>query len=1297
MSTQREYIVTLRNFEDLENFYNDMETPSESLYIPSRAVTVHDRRKFSCNTHYYLTDDEAVTLRNDHRVLNVLLSPRELNLEVIPTYTQNSDHWSRSGTFASNLEKNWGLLRGSLGSQIPGWGTSFQTTSSSITVPFDGEHVDVVIVDGLFDPTHPEFTTSPTGTGLSRVYQYNWFELNPDLGLGPTGTYSYSSSLLANKGHGIHVAGIAVGNTHGWAKNANIYNIGPYGENGVSTEKVLDYVKLWHNNKEINPLTGRKNPTILNLSIAYIRTEPISNITSVVLDGVTYPGPFTFTELINLGIRVVVIGTIYYVQTLIPLDYFESDILQCINDGIIVVGAAGNYGSKITRNPSDISYNNRYYVSYSADPFYLNRGSFTAGHNAICVGNVDSVDPERKYIDSQCGPRVDVYAPGTRITSAYVSGTADPRNGLYSINKLTGTSMASPQVTGLLACIMSQLYDLTQAQAVAYIHNFSKTGQLINDTLGGSLFSYNLQGSTNRYLYAELDIILSTTVTYPVKNFVTNIPITPFAPVAVTGGLNPFTFSISPSLPTGLLFNTSTGEISGTPTSSINPTTFTITITDNIGRSKTETFTLTVELATYQQVFTINPNAPIWVTPKGFLFTGTELTFNSYTITATNTSSYLLLNGTLPNGLTLSTTTGVISGTPSAVSNVTSSKFTVRAYNTQASVDRTFLIDIRGSDLPIWNTITITTSSVTTLSTSTTQGYLPLGLQQQPYALNRQYIDFQFVANAVESPSNTKIRYYIPDQGGTLPPNLTLSEDGRLTGILDCFGASDAITILNNTIIVYQPKEYQFYISATDSVRFQERLFKILVVDPEMLRYPSLIASTNFNILNISLQTQPFNYLQPPQFLQDQNLGTLRSENFHTITASAYNPAPLVGTLTYSLITGTTVYTNLPNELKLDTSNGIISGYVPYQPAYTKSYQFTVNARKTDGNITTSTRKTFNLAIKGIVESTIEWVSTSSIGSIYGGQISELTVKARQVSSDYAIKYIQTGGLLPAGLTLKNDGTIVGKTNYNTSGTYQFTVIAKDVYELSAIEKTFSLTVIPSLKEYNEVYLKSLLSKEKLKSYSDFLDDETIFNPKLMYRYFDSNFGIQRIPKIVLEFGLERIALKDFYPSLNNNFYRRKFYFGDIKIAEAKDNNGQILYELIYADVIDILGLNNKSVDLTFTLNSSTYYPASIDNMRYRLQNISVNNSATITVNTEYNPKFFKSFPQVNEDSISYVKFIPICYTLPGQGNKILNKINISNFDFKQYYIEADRLIVGGTNSDLAEKYVFFPKKNIRY
>ena len=55
MSEQQEYIVTLNNKDDLDEFYYDMETPGGNLYIPNRSVDIVNRRPISRNTHYNLT------------------------------------------------------------------------------------------------------------------------------------------------------------------------------------------------------------------------------------------------------------------------------------------------------------------------------------------------------------------------------------------------------------------------------------------------------------------------------------------------------------------------------------------------------------------------------------------------------------------------------------------------------------------------------------------------------------------------------------------------------------------------------------------------------------------------------------------------------------------------------------------------------------------------------------------------------------------------------------------------------------------------------------------------------------------------------------------------------------------------------------------------------------------------------------------------------------------------------------------------------------------------------------------
>ena len=67
----REWIVTLHNKEDLESFYEDMETPGGNLFIPDRAVEVAHKRPISRNTHYMLTDDEVELIKSDDRVWDV--------------------------------------------------------------------------------------------------------------------------------------------------------------------------------------------------------------------------------------------------------------------------------------------------------------------------------------------------------------------------------------------------------------------------------------------------------------------------------------------------------------------------------------------------------------------------------------------------------------------------------------------------------------------------------------------------------------------------------------------------------------------------------------------------------------------------------------------------------------------------------------------------------------------------------------------------------------------------------------------------------------------------------------------------------------------------------------------------------------------------------------------------------------------------------------------------------------------------------------------------------------------------
>lgn len=516
MSGRREYIVTLKRHTDLDRFYDEMETTGGGKYIPNRAIPCKNRRPVSRNTHYLLDANEAERIKKDPRVLAVELTLEEQGAKILPLWTQTSSLWNKSNTVSSS-HRNWGLFRSINGTPTLSWGYDGTTNASgTVSTTSSGKHVDVVIVDGIIDPSHPEFAVNSNGSGGSRVVHYNWFQLNSQVTGSAPSTYVYPpyvdatypdsdgdgiSDRTSDNDHGCHVAGIAVGNTCGWARDANIYNISPYSTSPSVTGDFLDYIKVWHQNKPTNPVTGRKNPTITNHSYGvYILIDP-ADVQLVAFRGTQYTGPFTESQLKNYGIA------IYGGYCYFPLrsSALEADLADLMDMGVIVVGASGNEYAKIDEYTTDPTAD---YYNYLITPYggaYYHRGSISAAPGVICVGAIDASVAEGKAQFSNCGPRVDIHAPGRYIMSPVNSTTGitvgDSRNPSYRLTKKSGTSMASPQVTGVLACLLEQWPTMSQAQAVEYLENTSKDNQ-VYDSGTAFLADYSsLQGSPNKFLY----------------------------------------------------------------------------------------------------------------------------------------------------------------------------------------------------------------------------------------------------------------------------------------------------------------------------------------------------------------------------------------------------------------------------------------------------------------------------------------------------------------------------------------------------------------------------------------------------------------------------------------------------------------------------------------------------------------------------------------------------------------------------------------------------------------------------
>ncbi len=158
--------------------------------------------------------------------------------------------------------------------------------------------------------------------------------------------------------------------------------------------------------------------------------------------------------------------------------------------------------------------------------------------------------------------------------------------------------------------------------------------------------------------------------------------------LTVSGGKAAYTFSIlSGSLPPGMTLNTTTGTISGSPTTA-GTYTFTSKVVDANGNTDTATCTIVVGGGA-----PLNLDCGVCGTSSGKVGTAFSATFALSGGKAPFT--YSITSGSLPAGLTLNASTGVISGTPTTAGTFT---FTTKVTDAAGSTDTaTCTIVVTGS------------------------------------------------------------------------------------------------------------------------------------------------------------------------------------------------------------------------------------------------------------------------------------------------------------------------------------------------------------------------------------------------------------------------------------------------------------------------------------------------------------------------------------------------------------------------------------------------------------------------
>ena len=685
--------------------------------------------------------------------------------------------------------------------------------------------------------------------------------------------------------------------------------------------------------------------------------------------------------------------------------------------------------------------------------------------------------------------------------------------------------------------------------------------------------------------------------------------------------------------------------------------------------------------------------------------------FNQQLPVANDTDvSYAVISGKLPPGLRISGNRLI--GTPFEVVDYTLFTFCIRASKTGYSIsDRTFSILVDGPDLP-----TFVTES----------GSIAIGVHDQLYVLDKTYIDFQIEAFDLDTAAGQKLTYFISSGDGNLPPGVTMTSDGFISGYIlpapkitpdDGTGTYDegyydaasydfALRPTNGfDSYVYdqvfydynlpnaRPSSlnvnYQFKVTVTDGNHYAQRIFKIFVVGDDQFRADT----TTSDGFASGLFTADVTYLRQPAWLTNTNIGLFRANNYLTIPVILYDSSDVyynlesinqevtctsvnvsitdnvknshyvtvtnvkgtilpnyyivfegiiegateqlyrvvtvtdigndryrlyvVSSLALDIPNGTSFYigskSTLPAGTSFDLQTATIYGAVPYQPAITKNYNFTITAvRLGDKGDSARTSRTFTIGIIGEIDSVITWNSDSNLGTINANLVSTLKVSASSTITDAVVQYKLIDGKLPPGLTLNSDGEIVGKVSQfydaiteklgltrfydqppqvptkvfttfdNDTSTfdkkYVFTIQAKDQYDYSATTRQFTILILtPNSIGYSNVRTHPFLKQSQRLTWKTFINDNSIFTPSSIYRTNDDNFGIQVNLDMVVYAGIETKSAVEYISAIALNHKRKRFAFGAVKSASAIiPGTKSTAYEVVYIEMKDLAESNGK-------------------------------------------------------------------------------------------------------------------------
>jgi hypothetical protein len=285
----------------------------------------------------------------------------------------------------------------------------------------------------------------------------------------------------------------------------------------------------------------------------------------------------------------------------------------------------------------------------------------------------------------------------------------------------------------------------------------------------------------------------------------------------------------------------------------------------------------------------------------------------------------------------------------------------------------------------------------------------------------------------------------------------------------------------------------------------------------------------------------------------------------------------------------TYLFADLPLGLTGDTNTGWITGNPIIADDSISEFSFSVAVSKASNPSITSGVFKFSFVIRNDIVGDVFWITPANLGQIENSSISTLNVVAE---SDVALEYRLINGSLPPNLILTSDGNISGTVAYQPTNTllgedetttFTFTIQAFSPAFSSVVQstRTFTLTVTQEyVQPTDTLYIKCAPSIQDRNLIRDLLNDEQLIPNEYLYRPEDSNFGKATNVTYVHAYGIYANDLDAYVAAVTKNHYWRNITLGEINTAVAKNDQGEIIYEVVYSSVIDNL-INPEGVSVS--------------------------------------------------------------------------------------------------------------------